>query len=405
MEVGARVRTYAMLSCAIVGVKTVRASIASLVPFIVQGAGLSVTESALLLSAFFPGYAISQVPAGGITQMFGGKLVLTVSLGGTAAMIALAPTLSRLQNATRWLSACLLGMGLAQGLMGPASSSLFQAWMPREGVERVWVQKLLGLSHEVPNTIGAFLTPLLCRGSWHHCCYFYGAALTMLTTFFQLCGANRPPNAKSRLTAPAKASETEQAVVAKPQIKAVEMGYGAVPHLLSCLLSVSQGLQHLARVHVLLRSIFRVPAVQATISNFFGYTWLSYTMLLLGPTLFITKLGCDPVTAGRYIALGASVNIPGQFAMGALETALLRAGITELSIQRWTSGTAAVLTSAFAVGFGLARTPLQGFVAFLGYQVCMSPVRTTVQDVSPCVTPGGACRRLICSMRLGCIPT
>jgi hypothetical protein len=126
--------------------------------------------------------------------------------------------------------------------------------------------------------------------------------------------------------------------LAKPKVKAVEM------------------------------AIFRVPAVQATVANFFGYTWLSYTMLLLAPTYFVTKLGCDPVAAGRYIALGASVNIPGQFAMGALETALLRSGVAEVAVQRWTTGAAAVLTSAFAIAFGLAQTPLQGFVGFFGYQ-------------------------------------
>ena len=81
-------------------------------------------------------------------------------------------------------------MGLAQGLLGPATSSLSQAWMPQKGVERVWVQKTLGLSHEGPNTIGAFLTPLLCQGGWHRCCYVYGAAIAALTIFFQLCGAN-----------------------------------------------------------------------------------------------------------------------------------------------------------------------------------------------------------------------
>ena len=134
---------------------------------------------------------------------------------------------------------------------------------------------------------------------------------------------------------------------------------------------------------MLFRSIFRVPAVQATISNFFGYTWLSYTMLLLGPTYFVTKLGCDPDTAGRYLALAASVNVPGQFAMGALETALLRAGFTELSIQRWATGTAAVLTSAFAVVFGLARTPMQAFIGILGYQVCRPRFRTGVLLASP----------------------
>ena len=170
-----RLQIYSVGWLQVVALKTVRSSLSSMVPIIVATSGLKAAEEAMLLSAFFPGYALSQALLGGVVQVYGSKLVLGAGLGITSVLFVAAPALSRLPNRALALSAMLFGIGLAQGPMAPANSQLNRAWMPA-GQERVWALKAMGLARTLCNSIAALFTPILCRRSWHVCCYVYGCA-------------------------------------------------------------------------------------------------------------------------------------------------------------------------------------------------------------------------------------
>jgi fucose permease len=45
----------------------------------------------LLMSAFYPGYLITQIPAGALAQKYGAKLMLLLNLLGTAACFGCLP--------------------------------------------------------------------------------------------------------------------------------------------------------------------------------------------------------------------------------------------------------------------------------------------------------------------------
>lgn len=333
-----RLQIYTVSGLQVIGLKTVRASLSSMVPFIVAAGGMHAAEEAMLLSAFFPGYSLSQLLLGGVVQVYGSKAVLGAGLGLTSLLFVAAPALSRLPARALALSAMLFSMGVAQGPMAPANSQLNRAWMPA-GQERVWALKAFGLAHQSTNLIAALFTPILCRRSWHVCCYVYGCACAILAVTWQLVAENKPPSATpsavNKFSDPASVGTKLKST---PK-KAIEW------------------------------NIFRVPSVLVTVVNFVAYGAINYSMMLFAPSFFVNKLGCTPEVAGRYLALVSSVNIPGQVAMGLLESALVRRQVPTVTVRRWSSGLGALLCSTCTVLYALAQTPRQGFFAYLCYQI------------------------------------
>lgn len=95
-----RLQIYSVGWLQVVALKTVRSSLSSMVPIIVATSGLKAAEEAMLLSAFFPGYALSQALLGGVVQVYGSKLVLrdqverAHGLPVTSRMVVLWPRVS-----------------------------------------------------------------------------------------------------------------------------------------------------------------------------------------------------------------------------------------------------------------------------------------------------------------------
>eukprot|EP01051_Picozoa_sp_SAG22_P023237 SAG22_NODE_5910_length_932_cov_1.547419_1_plen_114_part_10 len=96
-----------------------RGSLAPLIQFIVADLGFSPAQKALLLGAFFPVFTPFQVVAGPLTQLVGGKRLLSLNLGGMAALLLALPSFARARGA--WgMCLCLAGVGVCQGVLVPA---------------------------------------------------------------------------------------------------------------------------------------------------------------------------------------------------------------------------------------------------------------------------------------------
>ncbi|XP_013134079.1 PREDICTED: putative inorganic phosphate cotransporter [Papilio polytes] len=85
----------------------------------------------LILSSFFWGYTLMQIPAGLLAKRYGGKPVLLVALLANGLICALLPTLSYLGG---WpvVCACRVLMGLTQACLFPASHTLLGRWLPAQ---------------------------------------------------------------------------------------------------------------------------------------------------------------------------------------------------------------------------------------------------------------------------------
>lgn len=91
--------------------------------------GWSATRTGAVLSAFFIGYLIFQVPAGWAARRFGPRLLLGVALFWWSAMTIATPFAAEASFALLIATRILMGMGEAS--MFPGAYALFGAWVPR----------------------------------------------------------------------------------------------------------------------------------------------------------------------------------------------------------------------------------------------------------------------------------
>lgn len=113
-----RLTQYSLLCGSVLALKILRASIPSFVPFTGPEFGFTDIEQAFLLSGFFQGYSISQVPFSVIVQRYGAKLIMNFALVGTVVVFTTLPVCARRFGAVAlWGQLTLLGM--IQGALAP----------------------------------------------------------------------------------------------------------------------------------------------------------------------------------------------------------------------------------------------------------------------------------------------
>ena len=120
--------------------------------------GYTDAQKAYLLGAFFPGYIASQFPAGILSQLVGGKVMLTANLVGHALFVLLLPSAAALGY--RWLGACLCCIGLVQGPMGPAQQKIKTAWLP-VGPDRALALQIIALGSKAAGPLSNLAVPFL----------------------------------------------------------------------------------------------------------------------------------------------------------------------------------------------------------------------------------------------------
>ncbi|WAH41289.1 MFS transporter [Alicyclobacillus fastidiosus] len=105
-----------------------RSNIGMAAPVMVKSYGLTSASTGVLLSVFFWGYVITQVPGGWVAEKFSAKRVIIGALivwGAMAILSGLMPTFNSLLT-VRFI------MGLAEGVIWPAFAVTFVNWFPDE---------------------------------------------------------------------------------------------------------------------------------------------------------------------------------------------------------------------------------------------------------------------------------
>jgi hypothetical protein len=126
--------------------------------------------------------------------------------------------------------------------------------------------------------------------------------------------------------------------------------------------------------------IFKCNAVHAMTSCFVTFGTLNYSMLQLAPLYFIEKLKCTSAEAAGWLAIVNSINLPGTFLSGALESFLLKWGVPLLTVRKRFSLIATTGSSIAAIFYGMAQTPLQ---ACLGYSLYTVSVQGMASSMFP----------------------
>lgn len=146
-----------------------RMVMASAIPFIAEEFKLSSLAMGQVLSAFFVGYALMQIPGGILADRFGPRKVLAISIAWWSVMTAFTGIATGLISLL--VARALFGLG--EGPYPPASSKALSIWFPRRELARAqglqWAAVSLGAT-----VAPIFVVTLILNWGWR-------------SVFFALC--------------------------------------------------------------------------------------------------------------------------------------------------------------------------------------------------------------------------
>lgn len=349
---------FSLLALVIVNTKMIRSSLPPLVPFIAKDIGYSSIQQASLLGAFFPGYLLTQLPAGWLAQRFGAKLVLSLNMFGTAVLYSLLPTAARSSSGTLPVVGLLTTMGLCQGGLIPAEAAINRAWLAgMSPTGRAWMIRVLGFAHQLCHLIAT--------------CASHYVVTPPISVHPPVSATLNPPPPNSWRAG------------ATPRLASRARGWVTVPAVYGCSAGAAAVLWHLfAKSHpdapgsaaapaapgpaqtkeepkrtTVEWAVFRTPAVLSIFACEIAYNNLTLTIETWAPTALASRFALTPIQVGSLLAAPQAIRTFGGFVVAALESVLLRRGVNVLSIRKWMTAAAQIPEAFCAVGYGLAKTP------------------------------------------------
>lgn len=260
--------------------------------------GWSETVKGMVLSAFFVGYLLFQVPSGYLANRFGGRLVLGAAVLWWSVCTIVTPLAASLSLGV--LLAARVAMGLGEAAMFPGAYNLFSRWTPP--TERSRAVSLL-LSGVPVGTVLALSVAgwIVARYDWPAIFYLFGA----VGFVWAVCWFAKIHD--SPATHPT-ISPQERALLAENQ-------------------------QH-DRPPVPWRALLRAPAVWALAVNHFCSNWGLYMLLTWLPSYFRDVQGLSIPSAGLFSAapwltMFVMVNVAAWFA-----DRLVRGGLTLTTVRK-----------------------------------------------------------------------
>lgn len=231
--------------------------------------GWTETTKGLVLSAFFVGYMLFQVPSGLLASRVGGKVVLGMAVVWWSLFTLLTPAAAFL-GLPALIGARIL-MGLGEAAMFPGAYSMYARWVPTSERSRAIG---IGLSGIPLGTLFALTTTgwLVGRFGWPSVFYLFGAVgLAWCVAWFAL-------------------------VVDDPRRHP-----GISPQELS-LLDSERREGPSGSTSVPWRRLLGAPAVWALIVNHFASNWILYVLLAWLPSYFRSAQGLSIAGAGLFSA-------------------------------------------------------------------------------------------------------
>lgn len=132
-----------------------------------------------ILSAFFWGYLVPQLPAGFLSQHVGGKWIFAAGVAWTAVLTLLTPLAARLHPYS--LMALRVLEGLGEGVTYPALTTLLGFWVPQSESSFLFAFAFSG--GQLGTILGQLVAGPLCASSWGWPSVFY---LTGVAALFWL---------------------------------------------------------------------------------------------------------------------------------------------------------------------------------------------------------------------------
>ncbi|XP_046866055.1 putative inorganic phosphate cotransporter isoform X1 [Drosophila willistoni] len=272
---------------------------AAIVPMTQSTAGApyynwDVSDKSMILSSFFWGYVVSQVPSGLLAKRFGAKLVLglATAVGGILAFF------HPLAAESGVISVCVLRVltGIVQGTVYPCVHTLLAKWVPRTERGFLTTGIYSGAQFGTAVILGTSGFIFESGMGWPGLFYISGGLSLLWALLFFWQGANEPAQDKS---------------ITKVEREYIEALTGSN--------SSSQSMP------VPWLSIFSSPAFYGLLAAHCGFTWGFYTLLTEMPTYMSSVLELN-------VKSNALLSSLPYFAMGVL--CLVVSPISDLLINR-----------------------------------------------------------------------
>ena len=243
--------------------------------------GWSPTVQGAVMSAFFLGYVTLQIPAGYLSDRFGGKWVLGLGVLFWSLFTLLTPASAALGITV--LLACRFLMGVAEAVTWPSIYSLYSRWVHPD--RRASAVGLMNSGISGGAVIALICTPwLISVWSWQGAFYLYGVLGVLWFAVWAPLARSRPADKTDWDTADAVLATAEAGSAADQNEVSAQPVY---PRLT-------------------VRGMLRSRAVWAVAVAHICINWSLYLVLSWFPTFVNRELGADLQLAG-FLALAPTI--------------------------------------------------------------------------------------------------
>lgn len=154
----------------------------------------NVQIQSVILSSFFWGYIVLQIPGGELAARFGGSILITLCIAINSAISLLIP-LGAHYGGWKLVCACRVLQGLSQGFIFPSVHNLIGKWIPLEEKSRFGTLIYSGgqLGTAIQLIISGYLASYW---GWPAIFYTNGTLGAIWTVAYVFLGADSPRNSK-----------------------------------------------------------------------------------------------------------------------------------------------------------------------------------------------------------------
>jgi ACS family sodium-dependent inorganic phosphate cotransporter len=285
-------------------------------------------------SAFFWGYALTQIPAGFLASRLGGAKVLSAGVALWSVGTALAPPAAAL--ALPALCASRLLVGLGEGLAPSAATALLVQFIPAR--ERARAVSLVWGGLDLGSVIGLLIAPLLIHAAGWQAVFY---AFAVLGGVWCLLWPRAQPHASAAVALPSvQAGAAAQAGAADAARWIASWRSRSGGNAAATAAAASPAAASAASGRPPLGKFARSPAVWAVVITHFCFNYGYYTLLAWLPSYFESALGMDLAASSAlsllpYVAMVAMTPV-----VGPVADALVARGLSVTAVRKLAQGVA-----------------------------------------------------------------
>ena len=278
-----------------------RVNISLAIVAMTQEFGWTKTTSGFVMSSFFIGYMLTQVPGGLLAGRFGGKWVLAGGVLFWSLFTALTPPAAYAGFAV--LIAARIAMGMGEGVTFPSIYALFARWVP--ATHRSRAAGLVFSAIPLGVVSAQLATPWLVTSfGWPWAFYAFAVLGPLWWLVWQPLTASSP---------------AEHPRVSEAELREIEGG--AAPETARSAAPSN-------------RALLGSMAVWAIVIGHFCNNWSGYVMLSWAPFYLLERFGVDFHAIGLYVMAPSIVSFLCLNGAGALGDTLIARGLSVTAVRK-----------------------------------------------------------------------